>query len=128
MTATLNVKKIEKLLEKNKNAEKKLASFEEILNNITGVEKQKILLWKEIHNNAVGDRAIASALFAQGFVLLGHTSGEYMTMGPMLVKYLERMNKSNEQLLALSQIVSKENEKEESLATDDIFAQIEGQE
>jgi len=43
------------------------------------------------------------------------------------VKYLERMSKSNEQLLTLAQIVAKEVEKKVSMDTNDIFSQIEEQ-
>jgi len=121
-----NIKKIENLLEKNKATEKKLETFEETLRGMTGVEAQKILLWLEIYDNASSDRAIASALFTQGFTMLGQTSGEHISIGPLLVKYLERMTKSNDQLLALSQIIAKEVEKEATMASDDIFEKIEG--
>ena len=124
MKAT-DAKKIEKLLEKNKRDKKRIESFNEVMQGITGTDPQKLALWVEIYDNASGDRTIASALFTQAFTLLGSSSSDHASMGPILVKYLERMSKSNEQLLALAQIVSKEAEKRDSINTDDIFSQIE---
>jgi hypothetical protein len=42
----------------------------------------------------------------------------------VLTKYLERMNKSNEQLLRLSDVISKAEEHLTKINPEDIFAQI----
>jgi len=124
MKAT-DAKKIEKLLEKNKRSKKRIESFKEVMQELSGADPQKMSLWVEIYDNASGDRTIASALFTQAFTLLGSSSSDHASMGPILVKYLERMSKSNEQLLTLAQIVAKEVEKKVSMDTNDIFSQIE---
>lgn len=122
-----DAKKIEKMMEKNQQTEKKIKTFEKLLDEMSGVEPQKMHLWLEIYNNATNDRTTASALFTQGFMQLGDSSADHITIGPTLVKYLERMTKSNDQLLSLSQIISKEVEKQTAVDTDDIFSKIEEQ-
>lgn len=120
-----DAKKIEKLLETDKAAKKKLTEFEQILNE-TDIDPKKMFLWLEVYNNAKSDRVCASALFTQAFSQLGGTSAEHVTLGPTLVKYLERMNKSNEQLLSLANLITKELERQNSVDAEDIFSQIEG--
>jgi ABC-type Fe3+-citrate transport system substrate-binding protein len=121
-----DMKKIEKMLEDEKKAEKKIKDFEKILGEMKNLDPKKFHLWLEIYNNAKSDRVCASALFTQAFSQLGSSSADHVTVGPTLVRYLERMTKSNEQLLTLSQIISKEIETSSTVDTDDIFAQIEG--
>ena len=120
-----DAKKIEKLLETDKAAKKKLTEFEQILSE-TDIDPKKMFLWLEVYNNAKSDRVCASALFTQAFSQLGGTSAEHVTLGPTLVKYLERMNKSNEQLLSLANLITKELERQNSVDAEDIFSQIEG--
>ena len=120
-----DAKKIENLLEKNRKTEKKVESFSNALKDMTGVESQKTTLWVEIYDNATNDRTTASALFTQAFMLLGSSNSDHVSLGPTLVKYLERMSKSNEQLLALAQIIAKEVERKSTIDSDDIFSQIE---
>jgi hypothetical protein len=121
-----NIEKIASLQESDRKAQVKIESFEEVLQSMEGVDPQKLQLWLEIYNNASNDRANASALLTQGFTLLGQTSADHMSLGPTLVKYLERMTKSNDQLLALAQLVAKEVEAKAAFDTEDIFTKIEG--
>jgi len=120
------IKKIEKLLESDKDANKKITEFEKILSDVENLDQRKMFLWLEIYNNAKNDRVCASALFTQAFKELGGTAAEHSTLGPTLVKYLERMTKANDQLLSLASLVTKEIESQISLDTDNIFERIEG--
>jgi ABC-type Fe3+-citrate transport system substrate-binding protein len=121
-----DAKKIDKLLAKNESAEKRIAEFEGILDSVEDLDEKKRFLWLEIYNNAKNDRVCASALFAQAFSQLGATSSEHVTLGPTLVKYLERMTKANDQLLSLAAIVTKDIEQKSAVDADDIFSKIEG--
>jgi len=121
-----DAKKIQGLSESNDEAEKKISEFEKILDSVENLDSRKMFLWLEIYNNAKNDRTCASALFTQAYSQLGNTSSEHVTLGSTLVKYLERMNKANEQLLSLANLITKEIEQQNSLDTDDIFEQIEG--
>ena len=48
----------------------------------------------------------------------------YRSVGPTLSKYLERMNKSNDQLIKLAELIAKEEERSDSVDPDDIFKKI----
>jgi len=49
---------------------------------------------------------------------------EHMNIGSIMSKYLERMSKSNDQILKLAELISKEEEKSAEVSADDIFNQI----
>ena len=49
---------------------------------------------------------------------------DHVLNGPLMSKYLERMSKSNDQILRLAELISKESENEE-INMDDIFSKIE---
>ena len=124
---TSDAKKVQKLSVSNEDAEKKISEFEKILDSVENLDSRKMFLWLEIYDNAKNDRTCASALFTQAYAQLGNTSSEHVTLGATLVKYLERMNKANEQLLSLANLITKEIEQQKSLDTEDIFEQIAGQ-
>ena len=123
---TSDAKKIQSLSVSNEEAEKKISEFEKILDSVENLDSRKMFLWLEIYNNAKNDRTCASALFTQAYSHLGNTSSEHVTLGSTLVKYLERMNKANEQLLSLANLITKEIEQQKTLDADSIFEQIEG--
>ena len=121
----VDAEKIEKLTSADTAAAEKINEFEAILRRVDGLDSRKMFLWLEIYNNAKDDRTCASALFTQAYTQLGTTSSEHVTLGATLVKYLERMNKANEQLLSLANIITKEIEKQTAVDAEDIFSQIE---
>ena len=121
-----DAKRIQSLASANEDAEKKITEFEKILDSVENLDSRKMFLWLEIYNNAKNDRTCASALFTQAYAQLGQTSSEHVTLGSTLVKYLERMNKANEQLLSLANLITKEIEQQRTVDADDIFTQIEG--
>ena len=88
---------------------------------------QSKLLWREIYENAVSDRERASMLFTDAWSRMTTGSAEHVTLGPTLTKYLERMNKSNEQILRLAELISKSEDKETRIDPDDVFASISGE-
>jgi hypothetical protein len=47
-----------------------------------------------------------------------------MNIGSVMSKYMERMSKSNDQILKLAELISKEEEKAEVVSDDDIFSKI----
>jgi len=113
------------MLDSNKKAEQKIKNFEKVIMEVKNTDPKKLHLWLEIYNNATNDRTCASALFTQAFSQLGSSAADHMSMGPTLVKYLERMTKANEQLISLAQLITKEMEQTTQIDTDVIFAQIE---
>ena len=100
--------------------------FEVLLENAAGMEAKKKLLWKQIYRNAIDDRSMAGVLFKSAYEKLGDSAADHIALGGMLVKYLEKMSKSNELLLELSKMIVKDEELNASINSEDIFSRIEG--
>lgn len=102
---------------------KRISEFSEVIDAIENADEKKRHLWKEIYENAVFDRTSASCLFLD---LMNKTMGQadehHALNGPVLAKYLERMSKSNDQLLSLVEIIT--DDEQRSLDADDIFDKI----
>ena len=123
------MKDSEKLLEKVEKAEKKenqIRNFSDILNNIDSLEDKKKMLWKEIYENSLEDRERAKMLFNDAYISMQGGVNEHMNIGGVMSKYLERMCRSNDQILKLAELISKEEEKSETISEDDIFSKING--
>jgi len=102
----------------------KLDKFSDILDHLHSTEEKRKLLWKEIYENALNDRESASMLFTDAWSQMKGGTIEHATVGPTMSKYLERMNKSNEQILRLAELITKAEEQEAKIDPDDIFSQI----
>jgi hypothetical protein len=111
--------KLEKKFEKIKN-------FSDILDSIDSLEDKKKLLWKEIYENAVEDREKAKMLFTDCYQAMAlSTLADHITAGQIMAKYIERMSKSNDQVLKLAELIaSAQKESENVMSDDDIFAKI----
>ena len=48
----------------------------------------------------------------------------HSTHGSLATKYLERMSKSNDQIIKLAELIAKEHERQEAVSPDDIFKSI----
>ena len=112
----------EDLKEKHKKQQEKIDTFSELLQDLVNTTDKKKLLWKEIYENALRDRVNAEILFNEAYTSM--QVNEHITIGPVLTKYLERMNKSNEQILKLAELISKAEERSERIDPDDLFSQI----
>ena len=113
-----------KELEKNK---KKIEKFSDILDSLQSTEDKKKALWKEIYENAIIDRENAGMLFTDAYKQMNGGTFEHATLGPVMTKYLERMNKANEQILKLAELIHKAEERESKIDPQDIFAKISGE-
>ena len=106
--------------------EKKTEQFGEMLASIEALEDKKKYLWKEIYENAIVDRMNAYMLFTDVYGCMTGDKADHVTLGPMMAKYIERMNKANDQLLKLADLIAKEEEKASQIDPDNLFAQISG--
>ncbi len=106
--------------------EKKVKEFSELLDSIETSEDKKKLLWREIYENSVVDRLNAYMLFTDVYTTMSGQTAEHLQLGPIMAKYLERMNKANDQLLKLADLISKEEEKASKIDPDDLFKTISG--
>lgn len=106
--------------------EKRLEGFREILEGIPDLDDKRRVLWLEIYDNAINDRAVANMLLNEAVLAMNTSqSHEHLAMGTTLTKYLERMGKSNEQLLKLAEMILKiEERKQESLDAETLLDQL----
>ena len=105
---------------------KKTEQFGALLESIENLEDKKRHLWREIYENATVDRMNAYMLFTDVYGCMTGDKADHVTLGPMMAKYIERMNKANDQLLKLADLIAKEEEKAAQLDPNDLFAQISG--
>ena len=116
---------MEQLAEEAERLSKPMYDFEVLLDEDKKLDKKKRVLWKQIYRNAVDDRSTANTLFTTAYAATGTTANDHILMGATLIKYLEKMSKSNQQLLELSSLISKDEEQDSKIDPDDIFKQIE---
>tara|TARA_B100000676_G_scaffold304762_2_gene357621 strand:- start:169 stop:540 length:372 start_codon:yes stop_codon:yes gene_type:complete len=111
-------------MDKLDNIKKKVDAFSDILEGLNSTEEKKKLLWREIYENAVVDRENAAMLFTDAWKNMQGGTTEHVSLGSTMSKYLERMCKSNEQILRLAELITKAEEAETRIDSDDLFAQI----
>jgi hypothetical protein len=116
-------KSIESAIKKAKNKEQKIEKFSDLLDTLASAEDKKKLLWKEIYENALYDRENANILLTDMLVQVKGSIAHHTSLGSIMAKYIERMSKSNDQILRLAELIAKETEEEE-ISPDDIFKQI----
>ena len=121
-----NIDKVDKLLERYENTKVKVESFDSVLQGLDKTTDRKKALWREIYENALHDRENAAVLFTEAFRQMTGNITEHATLGSTMTKYLERMCKSNEQILKLADLIAKAEERAENISPDDMFAQISG--
>jgi hypothetical protein len=117
-------KKLEETVKDFKQLDKKIAEFDEVLQKIEHADSKKKLLWREIYENASIDRQNAHILFVEAYTTMSQGTTEHATLGITLTKYLERMSKSNEQLLKLADLISKSENEHASISADELFSKI----
>ena len=105
---------------------KKIDAFSELLDNITTLEDKKKLLWKEIYENALSDRENAGTLYTDLYLKMQGSQSDHIAVGSIMAKYLERMCKSNEQILKLADLIAREESKASKIDADDMFSEISG--
>lgn len=123
----MSIEKVSNALQDFDKLQKKVEDFAEMLKKIEHADAKKKILWKEIYENAVLDRQNAHVLFVEAYTTMSQGTTEHATLGSTLSKYLERMNKSNDQLLKLAEIMNKSETEFNQINADELFNQIQGQ-
>ena len=118
------MKKLDKLLDKNRKSEDKIKQFSDILDDLEETDQKKKALWKEIYENAISDRERASILFTEAFKTMSGSSSDHTAIGGTLTKYLERMCKSNDQILQLANLISKAESTDSKIDSEALFSKI----
>jgi len=109
---------------KENEVKQKMKQFSGMLESIENLESKKRFLWLEIYENAIIDRMNAYMLFTNIYTTLKGGVAEHVQTGAIMSKYIERMNKSNDQLLKLAELLAKEEEKILTIDSDEIFDKI----
>ncbi len=104
--------------------EEKLKKFGNLLDKIDGADNNIKALWLEIYENAIADRERASMLYTDIFIDVRGTPEKHGLYGVQLTKYLERMCKSNDQLIRLAEMIERVDRQDTSVNADDIFSKI----
>ena len=104
--------------------EDKIKEFSDLLDSLENTEDKKKMLWTESYQNALEDRESASILLNDLLMTIPGNSANHSTHGTLATKYLERMSKSNDQIIKLAEIIAKEQERSEAVSPDDIFKSI----
>ncbi len=83
----------------------KSEEFSELIQKIDYASKEVKKLWREIYENAIQDRLNASLLFLDLYKSVANSADGHNIYGKQITLYLEKMNKANDQLLKLSELV-----------------------
>tara|TARA_R110001592_G_C12667940_1_gene703208 strand:+ start:100 stop:465 length:366 start_codon:yes stop_codon:yes gene_type:complete len=116
-------KQVEKIINDVALKENKIKKFSDLLDSLENTEDKKKLLWREIYENALNDRESAGILFTDLLTQSKGNAANHSMFGTIMSKYLERMGKSNDQILRLAELLSKE-EQETVVDVNDIFEKI----
>lgn len=120
----MSIEKVSSALQEFDDVKKRVDSFSQTLEKIEHADAKKRILWKEIYENAMLDRQNAHVLFVEAYTTMATGTTEHATLGSTLSKYLERMNKANDQLIRLAELISKSENEHNAINADDLFSQI----
>jgi hypothetical protein len=109
---------------KIKNQQDKIKNFSDLLDSLSKTEDKKKLLWKESYQNAIDDRENANILLIDLMKISMNNSANHIQFGGLMAKYLERMSKSNDQILKLAELIAKEQEDADTVSSDSIYDSI----
>ena len=103
----------------------KKQNFAKILEDINSVDDKKKKLWQEIYDNAIIDRQNAYIMFSKLSALVEDKSTEHAIHGKTMATFIERMSRSNDQLIKLAELIAAAEDKQsKELSPDDIFDKI----
>ena len=91
---------------------KQLSNFGALLDTISSVEDKTKLLWRQIFENAVQDRKNAYIMWIDLYGFVHANPNEHAIHGQNLSRYMERMSKANDQILKLTELVSRASEEQ----------------
>ena len=106
--------------------EKAYENFATLLDTLSSVEEKTKALWRQIYENAVEDRQNAHLMWTDLYIRVHGKAEEHAIHGMTLSKYVERMSKANEQLVKLTELVTKASniQVEETISEEDIYNQL----
>jgi hypothetical protein len=104
--------------------EDRMRNFGELLDKIESADDKQKKLWREIYENAITDRHNAFMMFKQLAGIVAGKSSEHAIHGRSLASYLERMNKANDQLIKLAELVARAESSDGSIDPEKVYQQL----
>ena len=101
-----------------------IKNFSDLLDRLNSIDDKKKQLWMEIYENAISDRHIAYAMYVELFRVCAGKGTDYAVHGRNIAAFIERMNKANDQLIKLAELVASAEKKEEDIDPERIFSDI----
>lgn len=102
-----------------------IKNFNDLLESIDSLSDQKKSLWKEIYYNAITDRRAAYVLYNDLLSGVVGQPAQHAIHGPIMAKYIERVSRSNDQIIRLAELVAEAQAAENSSVNpNDIFDKI----
>lgn len=90
-----------------------LNTFSDLLDSLDSIDDRLKLLWKQIYENALTDRRNAYIVWTDLYIAIHGNPEQHVIHGDNLVKLMERMTRSNDQILKLADLVYKAKDKQE---------------
>lgn len=106
--------------------EEKIKNFGDLLQSIESLDDKKRQLWKEIYENAIADRQNSYVIFTKLVRIAKDDTTQHAVHGKTIATFLERMSRSNDQLIKLAELIAKAQQKDEEIDPDDMFNKIRG--
>lgn len=95
--------------------------FVELIDKIEYATPETKKLWREIYHNAADDRANAYMLFVDLYQHVSNNQQGHLNHGKQLAIYMERMNKSNDQLLKLAELIDAAKTETDAIDADALY-------
>ena len=107
------------------NLDKGIDNFSELLDTLDSLDEKKKALWKEVYYNAITDRRAAYVLYNDLLSGVIGQPAQHAIHGPIMSKYIERVSRSNDQIIRLAELIAEAQAAETAtLDTNDIFDKI----
>lgn len=100
------------------------SNFDKLIEKVTYAPPETRSIWKEIHDNACNDRISAEVLFTDLFAVVAGSNEGHMMHGKLIASYLERMNKANDQLLKLAELIEASSNYDEEIDAAALYDEI----
>jgi|SRR5579863_2944173 len=107
-----------------RSVEEKIRDFGDILEDIDSIDDKMRRLWKEIYENAIADRQNSYVMFTKLVKMTKESSSEHAVHGKSIATYIERMQRANDQLVKLAELIADAKKKDEQLNPEELFNQI----
>ncbi len=109
-----------------RSVEERIKDFGELLKSIESLDDKKRQLWKEIYENAISDRQNSYVMFTKLVRICKDDTTQHAVHGKTIATYIERMSRSNDQLIKLAELIAKAQTGADSIDPEDMFSKIRG--